>query len=261
MLKVGYTKQSPYDRMKDLYTSGVPTPFVLENYYFVEDACMCEELIHIRMNRFRVNDDREFFKTDVEKARRVVEQAIDDMRERLWTNQPLKNEAKNESIITPQFVYSNPKFKEMMKLLKSNKKLLSVEEISKSLKISSGGVDKLILMMNKQEGTMLYTREDNRVKKYTMSYAFNVHQLKLLSERFPDLNLIELKTLFEEPIKKFTSSNKSVSNNSKKFLEEKIKTSEKDLVTDNSKIVKIKEEGLSRFERLLNGGKINAVKP
>lgn len=251
VLKIGYTQNSPYQRISELYTTGLPTPFVIEQFYFVEDACMCEELIHIRLNRCRVNSDREFFKTDVEKAKRVVEQAIDDMRERLWTGNKLKNEAKNESIITPQFSYSNPKFKEMMKLLKTNRGLLTVEEIAKEIKISPNGVDKIIAMMNKQEGTLLYTREENRVKKYSMALAFNVHQLKLLSERFPDLNLMELQPLFEKPKSKSTP---------RRFLENKIngKDLSPKLVNPNpseedlKKIEQLTKSTSSKLERILN---------
>lgn len=272
VLKIGYTQNSPYQRQSELYTTGLPTPFVVEKFFFVEDACVCEELVHVRLNRSRVNSDREFFKVDVDKATRVVEQAIDDMRERLWFGKQhtLKNKAKDESIIVPQYTYNNPKFKELMKILKENRKLLNVEEIAKELKISTGGVDKIMNMMNKQEGTMLYMREENRVKKYSMSLAFNEHQLKLLDEKFPDLGLIELAPLFKKPAYKPSSSNTKKAWNKKNydapqqtprtFLEKKI---EEKVVKPNSvntsvsksdkeKIKALSEEGLSKFDRIIN---------
>lgn len=279
VLKIGYTQNSPYQRQSELYTTGLPTPFVVEKFFFVEDACVCEELIHIRLNRSRVNSDREFFKVEVDKATRVVEQAIDDMRERLWmgSQHTLKNKAKDESIIVPQYTYNNPKFKELMKILKENRKLLNTDEIAKELKISTNGVDKIIAMMNKQEGSMLYMREENRVKKYSMSLAFNEHQLKLLDEKFPDLSLIELAPLFKKP------SYSNNSNNTKKvwtkkavttetvspkqpqttrtFLEKKIE--EKDLKPklvnptiskeDKDKIKALSEVGLSKFDKIMRG--------
>jgi hypothetical protein len=277
LLKIGFTKNSPHYRAQELYTTGLPKPFIVENYYFVEDACMCEELIHIRLSRSRVNNDREFFKVDINKARRVVEQAIDDMRERIWATLPLKNEAKNESIILPQFSYNNPKFKEMIKVLKTSKKLLTVEEIAKELKISAGGVDKLLNMMNKQDGSMLYSREENRVKKYAMSLGFNNYQLKLLAEKFPDLNLLELSPLFEnkkkfkneyerrEPDVKKTygpnrnSVNKNNSNTPRQFLQDKINQENlapvlvgADINKDESKKVEeLKTQGMSKLEKIL----------
>lgn len=269
VLKIGYTQNSPYQRQAELYTTGLPTPFVVEKFFFVEDACVCEELVHIRLNRSRVSDDREFFKVEIDKATRVVEQAIDDMRERLWSGNKnnLKNEAKNESIIVPQYTYNNPKFKELMKLLKENKKLLNIEEIAKELKISVTGVDKLLTMMNKQEGSMLYMREENRVKKYSMSLAFNEHQLKLLDEKFPDLNLIELQPLFKKqafvPSQKKTW-NKNNNNTNKPqtprtFLENKIDNNDlkPNLINSNlskddiAKIESLNESGMSLFDKLI----------
>ena len=90
-LKIGYTQNSPYDRAAQLYETGVPTPFSVEKFYFVEDAPQCEELVHMRLTRFRINNEREFFKVDRDKAERVIEQAIDDLRERLWAKTELKN--------------------------------------------------------------------------------------------------------------------------------------------------------------------------
>lgn len=268
VLKIGYTQNSPYQRQAELYTTGLPTPFVVEKFFFVEDACVCEELVHIRLNRSRVSDDREFFKVEIDKATRVVEQAIDDMRERLWSGNKnnLKNEAKNESIIVPQYTYNNPKFKELMKVLKENKKLLNVEEIAKELKISTIGVDKLLTMMNKQEGSMLYMREENRVKKYSMSLAFNEHQLKLLDEKFPDLNLIELQPLFKKPNfvankKKPWNKNTTPSKNEtpRTFLENKIDSNDLKPILVNPNISKddiakmesLNKSGMSQFDKLI----------
>ncbi len=272
LLKIGFTKNSPHFRAQELYTTGLPKPFIVENYYFVEDACMCEELIHIRLSRSRVNTDREFFKVDINKARRVVEQAIDDMRERIWATLPLKNEAKNESIILPQFSYNNPKFKEMIKVLKTSKKLLTVEEIAKELKISAGGVDKILNMMNKQDGTMLYSREEDRVKKYAMSLGFNNYQLKLLAEKFPDLELLELSPLFEKKktfknnydskdkeVKKTYGQNKNTSNTPRQFLQDKINQENLAPVLvgadinkeDSKKVEELKTQGISKLEKLL----------
>lgn len=179
-LKIGYTQNCPYDRSADLYTTGVPTEFVVEKFFFVEDAPLCEELVHNRLTRHRISESREFFRIELDKAVRVVEQAIDDLRERLWSKNELKNtntntrsqsinnsttnvSNTNESGTPPplvnQYAYNNPKFKEMMKVLKESKPMMTVEDIAKSIKISPAGVDKLITMMGKQQGVMLYTRE------------------------------------------------------------------------------------------------------
>lgn len=211
-LKIGYTQNSPYSRSEDLFTTGVPTPFIVEHFFFVEDAMLCEELVHTRLNRFRIDNSREFFRVDVPKAIRTVEQAIDDLRERLWSKAEMnvfksndlkqtdenKEEVKQVPLVN-QSTYSNPKFTEMMKVMKQTRGLMTSEEIAGKIKISKEGVEKLIKMMSSIQGsTMLYSREENRVKKYSMALSFNVHQLTLLAERYPALNLMELKPLFEK---------------------------------------------------------------
>ena len=231
-LKIGYTQNSPYDRSFDLFTTGVPTPFFVEKYWFVEDAMLCEELIHTRLTRFRTNESREFFRVDLEKAVMASMQAMDELRERLWAKNaikqnykatPAQNEMPTTARTTPeqkhadeiiaaglkplvvQQSYNNPKFTAMMKSLKESRRMLTTEEIAKAISISSKGVDALVRMMQK-EGAMLYIKEEEKegvkVKKYAMSLSFNVHQLKMLAEKFPDLDLMSLEKLFEKPVKK-----------------------------------------------------------
>lgn len=235
-LKIGYTQNSPYDRSFDLFTTGVPTPFFVEKYWFVEDAMLCEELIHTRLTRFRTNESREFFRVDLEKAVMASMQAMDELRERLWAKNaikqnykatPAQNEMPTTARTTPeqkhadeiiaaglkplvvQQSYNNPKFTAMMKSLKESRRMLTTEEIAKAISISSKGVDALVRMMQK-EGAMLYIKEEEKegvkVKKYAMSLSFNVHQLKMLAEKFPDLDLMSLEKLFEKPVKKNESA-------------------------------------------------------
>lgn len=252
-LKIGYTQNSPYDRSFDLYTTGVPTPFFVEKFWFVEDAMLCEELIHTRLTRFRTNESREFFRVDLEKAVMAAMQSIDDMRERLWAKSAIKSNYKpsqtqndmpdsaratpaekhNDEIIAAglkplvqQYSYNNPKFTEMMKTLKESKFMLTTEEIAKKIKISPKGVESLVKMMQSQQGAMLYTKEENKVKKYAMALSFNVHQLKMLSEKYPDLNLMSLESLFEKP----TQNNKTgyKNNGGKNYPPRKTATSGED---------------------------------
>lgn len=250
-LKIGYTQNSPYDRSFDLFTTGVPTPFFVEKYWFVEDAMLCEELIHTRLTRFRTNESREFFRVDLEKAVMASMQAMDELRERLWAKNairqnykatPSQNETPTTARSTPeqnhaneiiaaglrplvvQQAYDNPKFTAMMKVLKESKKMLNAEEIAKAINISEKavnpkainisekGVETLVRMMQK-EGSMLFIKEDEKddvkVKKYSMAYSFNVHQLKMLAEKFPNLELMALEKLFEQPIQNNKSGYKN----------------------------------------------------
>lgn len=221
-LKIGYTQNSPYDRSADLFTTGVPSPFVVEHFFFVENAPLCEELVHTRLNRYRIDDSREFFRVDVPRAMRAVEQAIDDLRERLWSKTELNvfkdNNKKfdnnnNEPVakqvpLVNQSDYKNPKFKEMIKVMKETYGLMTQEDIAKKIGISPDGAGKIIKMMQGIQGSqILYSREENRVKKYSVALSFNVEQLTLLSERFPLLDLMELEPLFNKPKNNYKNKN------------------------------------------------------
>lgn len=281
-LKIGYTKNSPHDRSDDLYTTGVPTPFVVEDFWFVEDAPLLEAIIHARLVRERIGENREFFRISVEKAISVAIVSIDDMRNQLWEKAQLykknfnKTDNKPESKPTPagndeaapvsrplvtQFDYSNPKFVEMMKLLKTSRPLLTVEEIAKGIKISPAGVEKLITMMGKQTSVMLYSREEERVKKYSMALQFGVPHLILLAERYPNLKdqILELQPLFERPKQKFNNdykrkqtSNTSNNQTPRTFIEEKLNRENLDAAGVKGDLT---AQGVSKTRSLLDESK------
>ncbi len=62
LVKVGKTTTSPSQRMAELHTTGVPTPFELEFCAEIEDCHVAETLAHVRLARFRLADNREFFR-------------------------------------------------------------------------------------------------------------------------------------------------------------------------------------------------------
>lgn len=278
-LKIGYTQNSPYDRSADLFTTGVPTPFVVEHFFFVENAPLCEELVHTRLNRYRIDDSREFFRVDVPRAMRAVEQAIDDLRERLWAKNELhvfkdntkkfenNNKGNNEPVVKQvplvnQSDYKNPKFKEMIKVMKETYGLMTQEDIAKKVGISPEGVGKIIKMMQGIQGSqILYSREENRVKKYSVALSFNVEQLTLLSERFPLLELMELEPLFNKPKNNYKNKNQNgykprtkeqnsgqtVSEFIKEKVEnEKVENKDKNISNENENSSPSKRDPLSR---------------
>ena len=71
-VKVGTTRNTMEQRLRQLYTSGVPVPF--ECYYagVVEQALNVEKRIHRAFAVFRVNQNREFFEIDAEAAADIV---------------------------------------------------------------------------------------------------------------------------------------------------------------------------------------------
>ena len=69
IIKIGMTtKDQIDDRLKELYTTSVPVPFECEYACKVEDCKKVENALHIAFDPDRVNPQREFFRTDPERA-------------------------------------------------------------------------------------------------------------------------------------------------------------------------------------------------
>ena len=63
-VKIGRTARHPFARMKELQSTGVPTPFKLYTaVYSIEDDLL-EKNVHQAMQHSRVSDRREFFECD-----------------------------------------------------------------------------------------------------------------------------------------------------------------------------------------------------
>ena len=65
LLKIGKSKKDPTtDRVNELNQTGVPEPFKVEYYAFVEDEDYLEGVVHKRFAVSRPNKSREFFNID-----------------------------------------------------------------------------------------------------------------------------------------------------------------------------------------------------
>ena len=74
LVKVGRTTQDdPKKRLKDLYTTGVPCPFVLIRQLRVRDPARVESLIFRILSCHRVSDNREFLRVDIDQIAAVFE--------------------------------------------------------------------------------------------------------------------------------------------------------------------------------------------
>ena len=67
-IKIGMSASDPTRRKEELYSTGVPEPFTLEYYAFVEDFESIEKNVHLSLNSYRPNKNREFFNCSIEKA-------------------------------------------------------------------------------------------------------------------------------------------------------------------------------------------------
>jgi len=71
--KIGCTKHDPFIRIKQLNTTGVPTPFKLEFAKRVMNYSDKEKEIHNKLDIHRVNKNREFFKINLSSIRELFE--------------------------------------------------------------------------------------------------------------------------------------------------------------------------------------------
>ena len=78
VFKIGMTRRlEPMDRVKELSSASVPFPFDVHMMISSDDAPLLENTLHRALHRLRLNKARprkEFFKTDVESIRRIVEE-------------------------------------------------------------------------------------------------------------------------------------------------------------------------------------------
>ena len=69
LLKIGMSASDPTEfRQDQLYTTGVPTPFKVEYFAFVDEHEEIERIIHYRLCEKRPNSGREFFSCGVSEA-------------------------------------------------------------------------------------------------------------------------------------------------------------------------------------------------
>lgn len=86
MLKIGYTRNAPELRSEQLYKgTGVPTPFKLEFAKQCLNGEMLERLTHKYLKKDRVNNEREFFYTNLEEIITVINKLHSDLEHNDWT--------------------------------------------------------------------------------------------------------------------------------------------------------------------------------
>jgi len=85
MVKIGITDRTPPERAKELYTTGVASPFKIEFAKKVSSPSAKEKTLHLLLEQFttRINCRREFFSVSPQQARMF----FDLMDEEMW-NEP-----------------------------------------------------------------------------------------------------------------------------------------------------------------------------
>lgn len=68
LVKIGMTTRSPEERAQELASTGVPMPFHVAAAWPVDDVRAAERDAHEALARYRVNDQREWFRVSVPEA-------------------------------------------------------------------------------------------------------------------------------------------------------------------------------------------------
>lgn len=78
VFKIGMTRRlEPHDRVRELASASVPFPFDVHMMISCNDAPKLENALHRRLQQFRINrinPRKEFFRTDIETIRSIVEE-------------------------------------------------------------------------------------------------------------------------------------------------------------------------------------------
>lgn len=69
--KIGFTTKHPEERAQQLYNTGVPTPFRVEESVYVHDYRQKEKTIHQLLDAHRINSGREFFNIPIHKVQQL----------------------------------------------------------------------------------------------------------------------------------------------------------------------------------------------
>jgi hypothetical protein len=88
LFKIGLTTKSVEERAKELSGTSSPDKFVIIHRWFVSDCVVAEKIIHQKLDIYRLNARREFFRIDLEKAIAVISPIIKELNKEPVEHQP-----------------------------------------------------------------------------------------------------------------------------------------------------------------------------
>jgi hypothetical protein len=88
LFKIGLTTKSVEERAKELSGTSSPDKFVIIHRWFVSDCVVAEKIIHQKLDIYRLNARREFFRIDLEKAIAVISPIIKELNKESVERQP-----------------------------------------------------------------------------------------------------------------------------------------------------------------------------
>jgi len=101
--KIGYTKEkNPNNRLKSLFKTGVPTPFVLVIAKKVDNVINQENKLHLELDEYRINSQREFFHAPLN----IVETLFENLKGTYWNDDVAKDKVIVPRLPRPKVSYS-----------------------------------------------------------------------------------------------------------------------------------------------------------
>lgn len=152
-IKIGKSDRDPTTRKEELETTGVPEPFVVEYYAFVEDHHRLERELHRYFSSFRPNKNREFFTCSIPEVINIV---------------------RDKSVILHEKVnYKSPAEIEKIRLEKAKKKEL--EKLEEDQKNSQRIYEKK-LQAWEEEKKQFYNTWKSSMVSFLDSYTANLNK-------------------------------------------------------------------------------------
>jgi len=72
--KIGMTERTVGERIKELFSTGVPTPFTVIYKIPHENPLKLEQYLHMRFSKYRINKRREFFLINLKHITKVLKE-------------------------------------------------------------------------------------------------------------------------------------------------------------------------------------------
>jgi T5orf172 domain len=96
LVKIGFTQESASVRARQIFTTGVPTPFQVEYFHLTDNVVEVEAALHKTFESKRVNAGREFFQVHLTEAVLAIQKAV-NAPETSFLRAPLKALSSEES--------------------------------------------------------------------------------------------------------------------------------------------------------------------
>lgn len=87
LVKIGFSRKVPTERAEELFTTGVPSPFVVEYYCLVDSDPDLELRVHRALGQQRHHEGREYFRLTVQAAIATIQSMCTP--EHTWSRAPI----------------------------------------------------------------------------------------------------------------------------------------------------------------------------